>query len=195
MNNLKEIYHRDSGKNFAELKRAVENVRSEQASAKHKRFTAHLRGLPQESINDLLLWWPEDSLKITFGREKQNLEQGSPGQKAAALLSFILSYGDSPLLLDQPEDDLDNEVIYSSIVRQLRQKKKQKQLIIVTHNANIVVNGDAEMVFPLKVSGGESKAKHADGIQNMEIRRAICDVLEGGKQAFSQRYRRIHLEE
>ena len=195
VNNLKEIYHRDSGKNFVGLKNAVTYARSEKAPAKDKRYAAHLRGLPQESINDLLLWWPEDSLKITFGNEKQKLEQGSPGQKAAALLSFILSYGDSPLLLDQPEDDLDNEVIYSSIVRQLRQKKKQKQLIIVTHNANIVVNGDAEMVFSLKVSGGESKAKHADGIQNREIRRAICDVLEGGKQAFSQRYRRIHLEE
>ena len=195
VNNLKEIYHRDSGKKFVGLKDAVTDARSEKAPAKDKRFATHLRGLPQESINDLLLWWPEDSLKITFGREKQNLEQGSPGQKAAALLSFILSYGDSPLLLDQPEDDLDNKVIYSSIVRQLRQKKKQKQLIIVTHNANIVVNGDAEMVFPLNVSGGESEAKPADGIQSREVRQTICDVLEGGEQAFSQRYRRIHLEE
>ena len=195
VNNLKNIYQKNSGKNFTELKGVVENVRSKQVSAKDKRFAAHLVGLPQESINNLLLWWPEDSLKITFGKEKQKLEQGSPGQKAAALLSFILSYGDSPLLLDQPEDDLDNEVIYSSIVKQLRQKKTQKQLIIITHNANIVVNGDAEMVFPLKVRGGESEAKHADGIQSKEIRQAICDVLEGGKQAFSQRYRRIHLEE
>ena len=58
----------------------------------------------------------------------------------------------------------------------------------------LVVNGDAEMVFPLRVYGGESRAKQADGIQNREIRQAICDVLEGGKQAFEQRYRRIHLE-
>ena len=194
MSNLKNIYHQDGGKNFVGLKDAVENARSEKAPAKDKRFAAHLMGLPQESINNLRLWWPEDSLKITFGREKQNLKQGSPGQKAVALLSFILSYGDSPLLLDQPEDDLDNEVISDSIVKQLRQKKKQRQLIIVTHNANIVVNGDAEMVFPLRVYGGESRAKQADGIQNREIRQAICDVLEGGKQAFEQRYRRIHLE-
>ena len=195
MNNLKNIYQKNSGKNFTELKNTVKNVRSEQVSAKDKRFATHLIDLPQESINNLLLWWPEDSLKVTFGTKKQKLEHGSPGQKATALLSFILSYGDSPLLLDQPEDDLDNEVIYSSIVKQLRQKKTQKQLIIITHNANIVVNGDAEMVFPLTVRGGESKAKHADGIQSREIRQAICDVLEGGKQAFSQRYKRIHLEE
>ena len=195
VNNFKNIYQKNSGKNFTKLKSTVENMRSKQVSAKDRRFAKHLLDLPKESINNLLLWWPEDSLKITFGKEKHKLEQGSPGQKAAALLSFILSYGDRPLLLDQPEDDLDNEVIYSSIVKQLRQKKTQKQLIIVTHNANIVVNGDAEMVFPLKVHGGESSAKHADGIQNKEVRQAICDVLEGGKQAFSQRYKRIHLEE
>lgn len=195
MSGLKNIYQKNSGQNFTELKNTIENIRSGQAPAKDKRFAAHLGGLPHESINSLLLWWPEDSLKITFGTEKQKLEHGSPGQKAAALLSFILSYGDSPLLLDQPEDDLDNEVIYSSIVKQLRQKKTQKQLIIITHNANIVVNGDAEMVFPLKVLGGESRVKHADGIQSKEVRQAICDVLEGGKQAFSQRYKRIHLEE
>ena len=194
MDNLKNIYHQGDGKNFAGLKDAIEELRSGKSPAKDKRFATHLQGLTQESINDFLLWWPEDSLKITFGKEKQNLEQGSPGQKAAALLSFILSYGDSPLLLDQPEDDLDNEVIYKSIVKQLRQKKKQRQLIIVTHNANIVVNGDAEMVFPLRVCGGESRAKPADGIQSKEVRQAICDVLEGGEQAFSQRYRRIHLE-
>lgn len=193
--NLKSIYQRNGGRNFTELKEAVENMRCEQASAKDKRFATHLLGLPQESINDLLLWWPEDSLNTTFGKEKQKLERGSPGQKATELLSFILSYGDNPLLLDQPEDDLDNEVIYSSIVTQLRQKKTQKQLIIVTHNANIVVNGDAEMVFPLTARDGESKVKHADGIQSREVRQAICDVLEGGKQAFSQRYKRIHLEE
>lgn len=196
VDHLKEIYHqRDGGKNFAGLKKTVLDIHSKKTDAKDKRFAIHLQGLPQESINDLMLWLPEDSLKITFGREKQNLQQGSPGQKAVALLAFILSYGDSPLLLDQPEDDLDNAVIYRAIVRQLRQKKTRRQLIIVTHNANIVVNGDAEMVFPLEVSGGESRAEQADGIQNREVRQAICDVLEGGKQAFEERYKRIHLEE
>lgn len=196
VDHLKEIYHqRDGGKNFVGLKKTVTDIRSKKTDAKDKRFATHLQGLPQESMSDLMLWLPEDSLKITFGNEKQNLQQSSPGQKAVALLAFILSYGDSPLLLDQPEDDLDNAVISHAIVHQLRQKKTQRQLIIVTHNANIVVNGDAEMVFPLEVSGGESRAERADGIQNREVRQAICDVLEGGKQAFAERYRRIQLEE
>ena len=120
-------------------------------------------------------------------------EYGSPGQKTAALLAFILSYGNEPLLLDQPEDDLDNELIYSLIVHQLRETKSRRQVIIVTHNANIVVNGDAEMVLPLKAAGGETHIRQTASIQEKEVRESICDILEGGQQAFEQRYKRIHL--
>ena len=144
-------------------------------------------------MTDLILWFPGDDLKVTFGPDHQRIEQGSPGQKTAALLAFILSYGDEPLLLDQPEDDLDNELIYNLIVRQLREAKNKRQVIVVTHNANIVVNGDAEMVFPLKVECGETRVRRAASIQEKEIRQAICNILEGGQQAFEQRYKRVHL--
>ena len=145
-------------------------------------------------MSDFNLWFPTDDLKITFGPKNQPIEQGSPGQKTAALLAFILSYGSEPLLLDQPEDDLDNELIYGLIVQQLRETKSRRQVIVVTHNANIVVNGDAEMVLPLKVAGGETHVQNPASIQNEQVRKAICDILEGGQQAFEQRYRRIHLE-
>ena len=115
------------------------------------RFSQRIKGLPSESINNLMCWFPEDGLNITFGTDQRNIQQGSPGQKTAALLAFILSYGDEPLLLDQPEDDLDNTLVYKLIVKQLRSIKSKRQVIIITHNANIVVNGDAEMVFPLTV--------------------------------------------
>ena len=82
------------------------------------------------------------------------------------MLAFILSYGNEPLLLDQPEDDLDNELIYELIVQQLRETKSRRQVIVVTHNANIVVNGDAEMVFPLKVAGGETIVTQPASIQD-----------------------------
>ena len=146
-------------------------------------------------MSDFILWFPRDDLKITYGPNNEQIEQGSPGQKTAALLAFILSYGDEPLLLDQPEDDLDNELIYSLIVQQLRKTKSKRQVIVVTHNANIVVNGDAEMVFPLKVAGGETQVQQAASIQDGKVRQAICNVLEGGQQAFEQRYKRIHLEQ
>ncbi len=193
IDNLKDIYQGSGGRGIEKLKEAIKGIRNGERAAEDKRFTKHLKSLTQESVIDLILWFPRDDLKITFGPNRQPIEQSSPGQKNAALLAFILSYGDEPLLLDQPEDDLDNELIYSLIVRQLRETKSRRQVIVVTHNANIVVNGDAEMVFPLKVECGATRVRLAASVQIKEIREAICDILEGGQQAFEQRYKRIHL--
>ena len=190
---LKQVYQNCGNKNIEKLKKTIEGIRNGEKAAKHTRFTTNLQSLPQESLIDLILWFPGDSLKITFGPNNQRIEQGSPGQKTAALLAFILSYGDEPLLLDQPEDDLDNELIYELIVEQMRETKSKRQIIVVTHNANIVVNGDAEMVLPLKFAGGKTRLRGAASIQKKEVRDAICDILEGGQQAFEQRYKRIHL--
>ena len=176
------------------LKKHINDIRLGKEEPKDKRFAKHLENLPQESLLDLKLWFPEDNLRITFGKEDTPLERGSPGQKCAALLAFLLSYGDEPLLLDQPEDDLDNALIYDLIVQQIRATKHKRQIIIVTHNANIVVNGDAEMVLPLSAGRGQSHVNQPASIQDMQVREKICAILEGGQQAFSQRYRRIHIE-
>jgi ATPase subunit of ABC transporter with duplicated ATPase domains len=190
---LEDIYQENGVRGIEKLKEAIKGIRNGERDAKDKRFTKHLKSLTQESVIDLILWFPRDDLKITFGPNRQPIEQSSPGQRNAALLAFILSYGDEPLLLDQPEDDLDNELIYSLIVRQLRETKSRRQVIVVTHNANIVVNGDAEMVLPLKVECGATRVRQAASVQIKEVREAICDILEGGQQAFEQRYKRIHL--
>ena len=195
---LKKVYE-NGDKNVAiqDIKNKLINIRSGNDSAKDRRFATHVRRLPQESISELLCWFPQDALEIiTFGDQgkEQNIQQGSPGQKTAALLTFILSYGEEPLLLDQPEDDLDNELIYGLIVKQLRETKSKRQIIVVTHNANIVVNGDAEMVLPLTVKNGQSFVESPASIQNNHTREKICNILEGGQQAFEQRYKRIHLE-
>ena len=191
---LKNVYHTRGDRKVEVLKETINRIRSGEESARDGRFARHLRSLPQESMSELNLWFPGDNLKITFGPKNQPIEQGSPGQKTATLLAFILSYGNEPLLLDQPEDDLDNELIYDVIVQQLRETKSRRQVIVVTHNANIVVNGDAEMVFPLEMAGGETHVRRVASIQDRQVRRTICDILEGGQQAFEQRYRRIHLE-
>ncbi len=191
---VKKVYHSGGDQKIENLKRRIDRIRSGEERPRDVRFAHHLQSLPQESVSDFILWFPGDDLKITFGSNNQPIEQGSPGQKTAALLAFILSYGSEPLLLDQPEDDLDNELIYSLIVRQLRETKSRRQVIVVTHNANIVVNGDAEMVLSLKVAGGETQVQQPASIQEEQVRQAICDILEGGQQAFEQRYRRIHLE-
>lgn len=194
---LKRLYNQTPKKIVAIQKikdRLVNMHKGEEEDFADKRFVTHVKKLPQESISDLMCWFPQDALEITFDNNghKQSIQQGSPGQKTAALLAFILSYGEEPLLLDQPEDDLDNELIYDLIVKQLRETKSKRQIIVVTHNANIVVNGDAEMVHCLRVANGQTHIT-SRSLQNNSIRKKICDTLEGGQKAFEQRYKRIHL--
>ncbi|AKB36993.1 ATPase involved in DNA repair [Methanosarcina siciliae C2J] len=166
-------------------------------SAKDQRFVSHIQKLTPEQIDRLQCWYPEDSLYVKYSLKNSGkfkpVEQGSPGQKTAALLAFVLSYGDEPLILDQPEDDLDNSLIYDLIVTELREIKQSRQVIVVTHNANIVVNGDAENVIALDISSssGTTKVITQDCLQKPSIRDEICHVMEGGKVAFDQRYKRI----
>lgn len=165
------------------------------SSVKDKRFASHIQGLDPERIDRINCWFPEDSLEVRYrlksGEKFKPVEQGSPGQKTAALLAFILSYGDEPLLLDQPEDDLDNQLIYDLIVTQIRGIKQKRQIIIATHNANIVVNGDSENIIALDVQSGQTRIVAQGGLQEPLIRNEICTVMEGGREAFEQRYRRI----
>jgi hypothetical protein len=132
-------------KGLAELKITLREIacNPEQAPVSDKRFAAHMAKLPPEALDRLDLWFPEDSLNVEYSTTDRQvfrpIQEGSPGQKTAALLAFLLSYGDEPLILDQPEDDLDNRLIYDLIVRQLREVKRRRQVLVITHNANIVV--------------------------------------------------------
>jgi len=164
-----------------------------------RRFATHIGKLPPEAIDRLDLWFPEDSLDVRYsttgdGQNFRSIQEGSPGQKTAALLAFSLSYGDEPLILDQPEDDLDNHLIYDLIVTQLREVKRHRQVIVVTHNSNIVVNGDAELIVALAARGGETQKECEGSLQMKTVRETICAVMEGGTKAFEDRYRRIALE-
>ncbi len=165
-----------------------------------RRFAAHVGRLPPEAFDRLDLWFPEDSLRVQYsttadGSGFRSIQEGSPGQKTAALLAFLFSYGEEPIILDQPEDDLDNHLIYDLIVGQLRRIKQKRQVLVVTHNANIVVNGDAELVVALVARNGETHQERAGCLQEKSVRDTICAVMEGGREAFEQRYRRIALEE
>ena len=161
-----------------------------------QRFSAHVSNLNPEAIDHIDAWFPEDSLDVQYNAtgERENflsITEGSPGQKTAALLAFLLSYGNEPLVLDQPEDDLDNLLIYDLIVTQLRNMKRRRQIIVVTHNANIVVNGDSELVVALAPHHGETKKGCYGSLQEKDVRETICTIMEGGSKAFEDRYRRI----
>lgn len=188
--------------NLAEIKNKVRDIASGKDNSQivYQRFAAHVSSLKPEAIDRIDAWFPEDSLDVQYnatgeGENFLSIQEGSPGQRTAALLAFLLSYGDEPLILDQPEDDLDNLLIYDLIVTQLRNMKRSRQIIVVTHNANIVVNGDAELVVALAPHSGETKRECNGSLQEKKVRETICEIMEGGSKAFEDRYRRIALEE
>ncbi len=161
------------------------------------RFVTRLRNLQPERLDRLALYLPDDAVEVRFrdprdsSKKWKELAQGSPGQKTAALLAFVLGYGNEPIILDQPEDDLDNTLIYDLLVKRLRETKASRQIIVVTHNPNIVVHGDAELVVSLEAVGGQTHIAFAGGLQEQKGRDEICRVMEGGRRAFETRYRRI----
>lgn len=118
----------------------------------------------------------------------RSLYQLSMGQQQSILLAILLqSDSRKPLLIDQPEDNLDSEFIYKSIVRNLCRIKEYRQVIIVTHNANIAVLGDAELIIPLKSTHSNSMIMDRGSIDNEKTKVLCCEILEGGKRAFKKR--------
>lgn len=162
-----------------------------------KWFHNHVQSLPPEQVDRFMCWWPEDGLRVRYRCSDAGrfvpVEQGSPGQKSAAILAFLLSHGEEPIVLDQPEDDLDNHLIYDLVVRQVRTGKQRRQVIVATHNPNIVVNGDAEMVIAMGHRSGQCRVldERSGCLQEAGVREEICQVMEGGRQAFEHRYRRL----
>ena len=137
----------------------------------------------------------------------------SPGKKALVLLEMLISLESStcPILIDQPEDDLDNRSIFNDLVQYIKEKKKERQIIVVTHNANIVLGADADEVIIANQDGSDSpnRSRHFEyrsgAIENNQIlvneeghplpdvlsrkgiQSQICDILEGGTEAFKLR--------
>ena len=123
----------------------------------------------------------------------QTLAELSTGQKATAVLLLLLLDSDSPLVVDQPEDDLDNRFITDSIIPIMRQEKRRRQFIFSTHNANIPVLGDAEQILGLAAIGGAQEGhariapEHMGSIDSQPVRELVEEILEGGKYAFEMR--------
>jgi energy-coupling factor transporter ATP-binding protein EcfA2 len=123
----------------------------------------------------------------------QELSQLSTGQKATAVLLLLLLESDAPLVVDQPEDDLDNRFITDSVVPKMREEKRRRQFIFSTHNANIPVLGDAELILGL-IPSADAGHEHAEipidrmgSIDSEPVREMVEELLEGGRQAFEMR--------
>jgi len=124
--------------------------------------------------------------KITY--KGKPLDKISVGQRGTIYLCLKLATNifSQPIIFDQPEDDLDNDFIFNDLINIFKEIKRYRQVIIVTHNANIVVNADAEQV--IVASNNEERLSYESGsLENPDINKAVCNILEGGKIAFQQR--------
>lgn len=159
-------------------------------------FKKAVKKLNPSLVDQMMSFIPDDELRVSYRASNGRfvpLVTASPGQKTTAILTFILAYGHKPLLLDQPEDDLDNRLVYDLVVKQLKESKKQRQVIVVTHNANIPVNGDAENIVSMDSANRYVKIKCTGTMDAKQIRDEICDVMEGTEYAFEMRAKKYHI--
>ena len=137
----------------------------------------------------------EDQISIELnvaheGRKYRPLNKLSTGQQCTAILHLLLLDNHDPLIMDQPEDNLDNAFIAERIVQELRAAKTERQFLFATHNANIPVFGDAEWIGVCSVSedgGAEMPIDKQGSIDDSEICKQVTSLLEGGREAFLQR--------
>jgi len=138
-------------------------------------------------------------LNVAHGTEAENyreLERLSTGQQCTAILHLLLLDNQDPLILDQPEDNLDNAFIADRIVSELRVAKIARQFLFATHNANIPVFGDAEWIGVFDVIDGKGTIPESQqgAIDQPVIQKLAADILEGGKSAFNQRREKYGFE-
>jgi hypothetical protein len=136
----------------------------------------------------------------------KDLQLLSPGQKGIVLLLVYLEIeqeDNRPLVIDQPEDNLDNLSVYSNLIAYFRNRKKRRQIIIITHNPNLVVNTDAEQIIVASFDGDATpKIRYQGGaLENAQpttkdgIRESVCMILEGGTEAFQRREQKYAIDQ
>ncbi|MGM8366839.1 TrlF family ATPase, partial [Virgibacillus sp. W0181] len=139
----------------------------------------------KENYSELLNIRTPNQIEIKY--HGKPIAKHSIGQRASALVLFILSQKDNNLIMiDQPEDDLDNQVIYNEIITKVKERKPEVQFIFATHNANIPVLGDAEQVIAVSYDEKQIIAEYGS-IDNKDIQSKIVDIMEGGQEAFNKR--------
>lgn len=152
------------------------------------RIIAHLRDSEQIGRLETIELGDEPLIALKDGSDFKNSADLSTGQRCTVILPILLFESDRPLLIDQPEDNLDNAFVYDTIVRSLREVKASRQLIFVTHNPNIPVLGEAERVFVFASDGRQGGVCDVGTVE--EVKGQIEHLLEGGKDAFVLRMKK-----
>ena len=108
----------------------------------------------------------------------------SKGQKSTAILTLVLLESDRPLIIDQPEDDLDNRFVVDDVVKKLRAEKEKRQFIIATHNANITISADSELILALDADDKHGWEQTSGSIDDQKVKEAVERIIEGGRNVF-----------
>ncbi|HHD64077.1 MAG TPA: histidinol-phosphatase [Desulfobulbaceae bacterium] len=144
-----------------------------------------------DNLAAFLTWQVPNRFVIEYrGKE---LKHHSLGQRASALILFVLSQQENDVfIIDQPEDDLDNQTIYEDVIKLIRTLKPKTQFMFATHNANFPVLGDAEQIISCSYSDDSIQVK-SGSIDCPKLQQEIVDIMEGGEEAFQQRKRRYEI--
>lgn len=158
----------------------------------------------REWARKVVAWlYGTDHIQVGYGLQYDgvDIERLSPGTRGIVLLLLYLAIDaedDRPLIIDQPEENLDPQSVFDELVPVFREAKKRRQIIIVTHNANLVVNTDVDQVIVARC--GPHRSGHlpdisyqSGGLESQTIRSAVCAILEGGERAFRERAKRLRV--
>jgi len=165
-----------------------------------KGFSAYfchlIRQLTENDFERMLLFRPEDDLKLFYHPNGVKrffpMDNASAGERATAVLTFFMFSSNAPFIVDQPEDDMDNRIIYEELIGKLKRARQLRQVIVVTHNANISMNADPEMIISMDSWSKFKRVRMQGSADNDEIRREICEVIEGSEEAFIRRARKYN---
>jgi chromosome segregation protein len=149
----------------------------------------------ESRLFDLETLIPPDALRVELKVDGlyRSVDRLSVGQRATVILLLLFALEGRVLILDQPEDDLDNRFVYEDGVPILREQKglkdqsKRRQIIAATHNANIPVLGDAELVLALETREGRAEIVGCTSIDDPAARELVKAIMEGGEEAFQRR--------
>jgi hypothetical protein len=188
-----------------EVAAAIDNFRTQHKDALLAGMPKGLTAIEKSNWIQSLATWLYDTghIDIRYGIEYEGvaIEQLSPGTRGIVLLLLYLAIDRQdrrPLLIDQPEENLDPKSVFEELVPHFREARKRRQVMIVTHNANLVVNTDVDQVIVAtsqrtQPTGLPTISYIGGSLENRDIRNLVCRILEGGERAFLERERRYRL--
>ncbi len=197
----KEVCEFITGNEQTFSKNSFDDVRKiiQQSQKNDKKYTKFLDEVFKEennfqifqAIRDKHLYDVKLNKIIQVKYDNRDVEQASFGQRCTAVVVILLLFGNYPLIIDEPEAHLDSSLIANYLVPLLKEKKSDRQIIFATHNANFVINGDAEKIFILKNESGQTEVIETT-IEDIKNREELLK-LEGGKEAFEKRGEKLNI--